>query len=256
MRSSTLSTTLALATGALILGTSATASADFGSQGQLSITAERLFGVSMVTDKEDNSRNDRTDIRTDKYTVVSLFGGPGGVLNPYTLPHVGVHYTVIPSLTVGAGLGIASIGGTNERERTNGQGVTETTKTDLNDVTMLFLAPRVGYVLGLTPAVGLWLRGGLTYYSISSKYTDETVAGTITIKREITSTNSGLGLNLDPMFVISPVDHFGFMVGPTIDIPLSGTDKREEKNGSTTETVENDHTFMNLGLTVGLVGYF
>ena len=56
-------------------------------------------------------------------------------------------------------------------------------------------------------AAGIWGRGGITYHYYS-------VDGVLS--------EDGLALTLEAMFVISPVEHLGILIGPTFDIDLVG----------------------------------
>jgi len=67
---------------------------------------------------------------------------------------------------------------------------------------------------------------------------------------------TGIGLNFEPMFVLSPADHFGIVAGPVVDIPLSGKSSSERTPQVGTPQPDTKVKFMNYGLSVGLLGYF
>jgi len=92
----------------------------------------------------------------------------------------------------------------------------------------------------------------VTYYNVKSKSTNPTAVPPTTS----TSTVSGFGLNLEPMFVLSPTDHFGIVLGPVVDIPLSGSSSRELSPSTTPAPPDDKVKFTNYGLTVGILGYF
>ena len=71
---------------------------------------------------------------------------------------------------------------------------------------------------------------------------------TITTK----DSQSQTALNLDAMLVLSPAEHVGLTVGPTIDIGLGGTDETEYGDQST----EVDVTTFGFGLQAGLIAWF
>ena len=118
-------------------------------------------------------------------------------------------------------------------------------------VTVLAFAPRIGYAMALTPLIAFWPRGGITYYSIKSERTSQPPTP-VTTKNTI----SGVGLNLEPMFVFSPADHFGIIAGPVIDIPLSGTSSSTQTPRARNPGPDDKIKFANYGITVGLLGYF
>jgi hypothetical protein len=71
------------------------------------------------------------------------------------------------------------------------------------------------------------------------------------------STASGVGLNIDPMFVFIPATHFGITAGPYLDLPLGGSTSREvTQNGVTTSPADDSTKFTSFGLKVGLLGAF
>lgn len=65
----------------------------------------------------------------------------------------------------------------------------------------VILAPRVGYMFGLTPEIGLWLRGGAFY--AGSREPDY------------------VGIYGDLLFHYFPYSYFAFHIGPTIDVAFA-----------------------------------
>jgi len=62
------------------------------------------------------------------------------------------------------------------------------------------IAPRVGYMFGLTPTVGLWLRGGGFYADAGPKY---------------------VGVTGEVLLNWFPWSHFALHIGPTIDLAFA-----------------------------------
>ena len=216
---------LGLATASCLLATAAPAVAgplDFDHQQALIITAERLFGYSYSSTKDagDNKSID------SNFSLLAPSGGAGAA---YGAPTIGVHYPVIPALTLGLNLGLVRTGGSIEPKGGTSQ--------DKDSSLGILLAPRVGYVLGINEGAYIWLRAGISYYRSSTGDDDKTKVVT-----------SGVGLSADPMFVLTPVNHFGIMVGPVVDYPLSGSTKVGDGNSA-------DLTITNFGLQFGLLGY-
>jgi hypothetical protein len=71
------------------------------------------------------------------------------------------------------------------------------------------------------------------------------------------STSSGFGLNLEPLFVFLPAPHVGIIVGPYLDVPMSGTRTTSSTtNGVTTTQPDDKLKYTDFGLTVGMLSYF
>lgn len=104
---------------------------------------------------------------------------------------------------------------------------------------MFVIAPRVGYVIPVSDGVDFWVRGGITYFS-----------ATVSPDQGDDSTETGLGLGLEGHLVISPIEGFGFTVGPTVDLGLTGS----ADPGGGAEELDSNYT--NFGLNAGLVGWF
>jgi hypothetical protein len=189
-----------------------------------------------------NESADGTRKTTDSYTNIALFW-PGGV-TPYQIPRLAFDVNVASGFTVGGSIGFASLSGTHKVEQPTG-----TTDEDGPTITLLAFAPRLGYILHLSDQFAFWPRLGVTYYNLKTK--DNTPPTTST------TTGSGLGLDLEPIFVFSPVSHFGFTFGPVADIPLTGSTSRETTptpvGGNQPDTKAK---FMNFGIAVGVLGYF
>jgi hypothetical protein len=62
------------------------------------------------------------------------------------------------------------------------------------------MAPRVGYLFGLTPTIGLWLRGGAFYASAGPHY---------------------MGIYTEALLGWFPYPHIALHLGPTLDIAFA-----------------------------------
>lgn len=223
----------------------APAGAGIGSAGNLIVSAERMFGVAFTSEKSEQTVGGVTTTQTNSDTGFGLLWNPG-TSTPYNVPRVGVDYTVIDGLTVGGSLGFYTQSSKTKQEQ---GGASQ--EQDGPSLTALLFAPRVGYMLQFGDTMGLWLRGGVTYYNISSE--SESTVGANTVKNE--NGINGLALSLDPAFVITPVSHFGFFAGAMIDFGLTGKSKSESTSGGTTTSTEVDQKFNNFGINFGLLGY-
>jgi hypothetical protein len=161
-------------------------------------------------------------LTTVQYSKVSTMGfsGDGGATNiylfvgdfaprtPFDLPRLALDYTAADHFTLGGSIGFV--------HASAGTG---------SDATLILASPRLGAVLPLTPGIELWGRGGVTYYHSEASST----------------TYSGVGLNLEAMFVFKIVDHFGGTLGGDGDIGL------HDSHGT---------KYLNFGAAGGLVAWF
>jgi hypothetical protein len=231
----------------------------FGDSGQFIFSADRLFPLIAYTNNKltnDNVNPNVTDSTSG--SSVSLFyggnsiGGGAGAGNStfYTVPRLGFDYTVIPNLTVGGDLFLFFTLGGSTNSHCNGGTCTDTKGPSGN---AWGLAPRVGYILGMTNLLSLWLRGGVSYYHATSNLDSPPCSNS-------NSTNFGVfGLDVDPQLVISPVNHFAFEVGPAIDWGFAGSysnDAPNTQNCNTTTTTSRGYTSIHVGVTGGLFGWF
>jgi hypothetical protein len=143
-------------------------------------------------------------------TTFSLFG-PGGLeaaAAPYSIPRIGFDYFAAGGFSIGLGAELTVVSPENG-----------------SNTTILGLNPRLGYALRVSDAVTFWPRAGVSYVLLdpaggSSAYL--------------------LAATLEAQLVVTPVQHFGFALGPTADIGLSAT-----------------HTKLTeWGLQAGLIGWF
>jgi len=138
-------------------------------------------------------------------TTVSLLGGSGLELGnaPYSIPRIGFDYFT-GGLSLGVGAEFALISGNS-------------------DTTIVGLNPRLGYVVRVSDSFSLWPRAGLSYVHV-----DNTRSAYL------------LAASLEVQAVVTPFEHLGFMLAPTVDVGLSAT-------GSTLTQV---------GLQAGMIGWF
>jgi len=225
--------TSALALGCLTLLASlhnAEAAPVFGNPGTFVLGAEDIAGF--------NSRSlkfwDRDDRTVElSRSAFSLGIATGGV-------RLGLHYFLIPGLSLGGTVGFESVNGTNTYQDNPGEwsaGVPTNTR--------LVLAPKVGYALMFTDKVGLWFRAGLGYERLKQRNGEG--------DRENYTRDSFLMASADVLFVWSPVPHFGLLVGPVFENSLIGS---HFEHNVPAGDYSNDSRLRRIGLTTGLVGYF
>jgi hypothetical protein len=81
---------------------------------------------------------------------------------------------------------------------------------DAGSMLFLELGPRLGWATASNETIGFWLRGGPLFLFL---------AGSDTSKIAIDATIEGF-------LVVTPVDHFGLLFGPSIDIPIYGSSSK------------------------------
>jgi hypothetical protein len=216
---------------------------EFGERGQFIISADRLFSLFAFSDVQSDELNQPVKT-TDTYQQSSLsllLGTTPGIDHFYARPRVGFDYVLVSHLTLGGDVMVyTTLGGSTNTNPPN-QPVDNPTIFDFG------IAPRIGYIIGLSPLFSFWPRGGVSWYYESVNGPGPNGPG----GNPDTSSNQ-LALDLDPQFVITPVPHVGFTVGLTADIPLTGG-HGETRAGT---TVSASQSIFFLGGTVGMLAYF
>jgi hypothetical protein len=241
-RISSVAVALSLSLSAAVAGAQA-APGGFGSAGQFTIGAERMFGFvasSQTTTRETPLGEVDTTVSRSQFALLGLNGNRE--ISPYGHPRIGFDYFVIDRLSVGGNLIFRTSSGETEVE---GGGVS-TTGENPSTTTFVF-GPRAGYAIMFNDMIGIWPRAGFTYYTHSE--TQESPTG------DFEDDENGLALTLEGLFVIAPLPHVGFTVGPTFDIGLTGSfDETDPPPAST--TAEANRTVTDLALHAGVVVWF
>jgi hypothetical protein len=225
-----------------ILFTTGTASAQqVGStfattQSRFVLSAERLFGLSFAQETHENQNppEPSTEIETTS-TNIGL-GTNVLVHSPYVQPQFGFDVFVIDHLSVGAALSYWQATGESQE--------TGQPSENLADIALFRITPRVGYGMMFTDIIGLWARGGLTYYNLSS----ESDTGT-------ESSSNGLAITLEGLLMIAPIDHVGIHLGPTFDIGITGEDETNPAAPGVATVTEDDKNSQ-FGAMAGLSVWF
>lgn len=186
---------------ALVLGVSTSATAqtlvdprdeEFADKGNVVISAERLVGFWHVTENIEGVEE------SPSFDTLAFLGNPMGMVTIYNGPRIGWDVFATRGLSLGAAFSYATVSGEGD--------------TDLD---LLNLAARIGYAYMFKPTVGFWPRGGITYTSLSADTTD--AAGT-----DATSTVSYVAFTLEAGLVVAPVENTAIILGPVLDVGLSG----------------------------------
>ncbi len=207
----------------------------FGTQGQFVLGVERVFGLNFFNghyeaDDPAIGGPDRDQSRTQFSLLwnTATTGGFSGI-NPYAVPRLTFDYAVIDNLTIGGSIGYASVSGEDDVDGGGDQ--------DFETATLFAFSPRVGYILRFNDTVGMWLRGGFTYYSVG---------------QDDVGSASGFGVNLEPGFIFTLAPGVGVSATPTLDLPITGS----FNDDSGPSNLDGDYTIRNFGANAGLFVYF
>jgi hypothetical protein len=215
---------------------------DFGSRGELIISAERLSPLfSYARTKQDQGGGDST---TTSATSISLLWS-GAIQDVYDIPRVGADYVLAPNVTLGGDLFITLPTSSSRSTTMNGT----TTSRDSTKLSAFGIAARGGYIVPLAHGVSLWARGALSYIRLGTTNPQGNMGNTSS------SAFTQWGLSLEGLFVIQATPHLGVTLGPVLDLPLSGNLHTEDTVGTATVSTDSDETQLHFGITAGLIGW-
>jgi hypothetical protein len=172
----------------------------------------------------DTAGGTTTESRTN---INLLHNGEADRSTGYSTARIGFDYFPTDGLSLGAALGYFHVSASSTFEA---GGVSSTTDGGSGDA--FLFAPRIGYAFMFAASAGIWPRAGITYVTLS---TDSNLSA------------HALALTLEAPLVLTPIPHVAFLIGPTLDLGLSGgTD-----NGGTTTS----YKLTDIGLQAGLAIY-
>jgi hypothetical protein len=220
----------------------------FGSPGFI-VSADRLLPLtsyeSIKTTASDGSSVGKSDLSLGllsnaPYTSFGTF---------YNLPRLAFDWIPVRGLTLGGAVwAYTQLSVTQSTTPANGASVS----VDQPKVTYWGLAPRIGYIVALGHVLSFWPRAGIEYHNVSSSTFNGTASPSVT----------EFAVEGEAMFVISPWNHFGFTVGPTVDIPVTGKSTSASAvatgtgtTGAATPTSQNS-TMFQIGVSAGMLGHF
>lgn len=214
---------------------------DFGKEGQIAISAERLFGIAHTSQTDEIGDGEFNQSHTSISLLTTPFNSTTGTLLPvgFSFPRIGGDYFVIDGLSLGGSLGVFTMSGEFENEVMG-----ETVDGDTGSVNGFLLAPRVGYAFMFNDTFGIWPRGGITFLHAGREADNNDEAS-----------SSVWALTIEAPLVIAPLPHVAFTVGPTLDLGVTGS---TEVNPAEPDepTVDNDFNVWDLGLHAGMTVYF
>ncbi len=152
-----------------------------------------------------------------------LFKG-SEVVDPWGEARLGFDAVLRPGITLGTGIGYATV-------------AQDAPNNASSDISLFIIVPRLGFMLGPSRYLGVWLRAGLGYTSVTVS-----AAGTTDV------TQRALDLVVDPQLVVTPFPHVGIMVGPALNIGVSGSVSQDSNRA--------DFTSSSYGVSAGLALLF
>jgi len=201
-----------------------------GAPGTLTVGVENITGYEATTRKFNNI--DNTEI-TDTTTRFSLFLKNGA--------RIGVHYFLVPHVSLGGSLGYESTAGSVSQPDAGGN-----YSVDKETDTQFLLHFKAGYLLNLSNSAGFWFRAGpgMNRTSFHPNQTGQHVVH-----------QTFWTLGLDVLFVYAPVPMVGFFAGPTGDMSFVG---RHSEDYIQPGNLSYSHSasYRRLGLDFGLMGMF
>jgi hypothetical protein len=214
---------------------SSPAAADPIPHGTIALGAERLSGFYHSKDSIDTLDTTRNKI--------SLLGEDSN--GPYDMPRIGIDGFIIDGLSLGGTLAIGHVSQTDKRT------VAPVQQSNDSSATAVLFAPRVGYGFMFSERIGIWPRGGFSYFTVSGDGSGTVNVGGVGVNAGGTSVSRHyFSLNIDVPFIFKLAPNFAITVGPTIDVALDGSQKIDLPGGGTQTA---DASYAAFGLSAGLL---
>jgi hypothetical protein len=214
----------------------------FGSPGFI-VSADRLLPLISYQSIR-TSENGSSDTQS-RLSIALMNSGPFQVFASfYNLPRLSFDWVPVRNLTIGGAAWLyADLQATDSVSPANGS----SKSTDQPKVTYWGIAPRVGYIIPMSERLSFWPRAGIEYHNVSSSDAGNGSGST-----------TQFAIEAEAMLVISPWNHFGFTVGPTIDVPITGeqTTTSAATGGGPATSTRVDSAMFQFGLSAGMLGHF
>jgi hypothetical protein len=203
-----------------------------GNRGDIAISVERLFGFVHTTTSY-LPESVKSGINTNRF---SLLGSQATTSqNFYTFPRLAADYFLMPKVSIGGSLAYF------HNTQTHVAGGVD---NDISTISGFLIAPRVGFAARLGTSVSLWLRGGVSYVRTTE---DETNGGVFFG----TATDDVFGVTLEAPLALALFKGGLIVVGPTVDVGVSGSNKFMQPNATPAPTTDWRET--DIGIHAGLV---
>jgi hypothetical protein len=188
-----------------LLATTNHAHAEAIRSGTFALGAERITGVFHADDKVDPAAS-------QGHTTFALFGNSSDetIAGAWQLPRIGFDVFVVNGLSLGGSFVVLN-------RSIEGGG----------DATDIIFAPRVGYAYMFGRVVGIWPRGGLSYWHRSGNGNYEA---------------HSFAFDVDVPLIFRCTHSFAITLGPLLDVGFAG------------KVRDADTSFLQFGLSAGIVG--
>jgi hypothetical protein len=168
----------------------------------------------------------------------------------FAVPRVGLDYVIAPNITIGGEVVVFfTLGGGRSTQTDFANGTSMTSQQESQSLTVFGLAPRAGYIMKLTAAFSLWLRGGLSFYN-----------GTLSTAGAGGATQNDsqhqFALDLEPQLVYTPIPHVGFTAGIDCDLAPSFLGGYSHQDVQVNTTTNGSADVVYLATSLGMVAYF
>jgi len=201
-----------------------------GAPGTVAVGVENITGYDATTIKYDDVANRQITDSTTQFSFLLKSGA-----------RIGVHYFIIPRVSLGGSLGYESFSGSVTQPDGGGY-----YSQDKQTNSRFLLHLKAGYLLPLSNTAGFWFRAGpgvnRTVYHPAQPTADK-----------VTETFWTVGL--DVLFVYAPIPVVGFFAGPTGDISFVG---RHSEDYIMPGNLSYSHSgsYRRLGLDFGIMAMF
>lgn len=241
----------------IVLCAASASAQELGEQGAVAVGADRIAGVYFTKLHTEASQTSggvtaKAEI-DDSITQIALLGHDPDA--PQSVPRLSLDGFVTDGLSIGGSLVYLRQTGEQEAEYSSG-GQSTSQDQDRPTESLFLIAPRIGYALPIGDGAFFWPRAGIVYGRLSQE--DEEEDGATGDEYTETTTITFTDITLEANVVLSPVEHFGVLLGGFYDVPLGGDVKVEYDPSSFGPDNEPDTEvkLSGYGLQVGLLGWF
>ena len=203
------------------------------SRSRFVLSAESLIGFAYTRQVETARFGSVEATHTTSGPSLHFFKG-SEFIDPFGAARLGLDGVVGPGFTFGGSIGYSLYSGTS---RTSGAGASSDEGS--LDITIFVVVPRLGVLLAPSRYIGVWLRGGVGYTSVK-------------IEEQQAASLHGWALVVDPMLVVTPLPHVGILVGPSLNIGLTGG--QDQPSAPPGQTFSN--TWSSYGVSGGIALLF
>jgi hypothetical protein len=240
---------LGMATAALTVAGSARAEEGqgrhrFGNPGFI-VSADRLLPLLSFQSVKTTESNGASTTQSG-VSVALMNNAPFSALSSfYNLPRLGFDWIPVQNLTVGGAVWLYADLSASTTVSTPGQA---SVTTERPKATYWGVAPRIGYIFPMSDKLSFWPRAGVEYNNVGLSNVGQGSQSIIQF-----------AFVAEALLVVSPWNHFGFTVGPTLDAPISGEQTRTNTatgNVTTTTTTRVDSAMWQVGIAAGMLGHF